>query len=159
MSAFVDLVLDLAAGEVGVRETAPNRGQRVDEYHRYAGRDPALADSWCLQLVFWVFGRAAERLALTNPLPHTSSGHRLWERAPKEWRITGDPQPGDIGIADHGQGKSHVWIWMSAPGPDGRCQTVDGNSGVTGGRNGTMVCRHAKHPSEATLGTLRPIVG
>jgi len=157
LSAFVEKVLDLAAGEVGVRETSSNRGQRVDEYHRWAGRDPAQADSWCAQFVWWVLGHAAEACGVALVMHFSSSGHRLWERN-QNARATGDPQPGDIGIADHGGGKSHVWLWVSAPGPDGRCQTVEGNSNVNGSRNGIMVCRHARLPSEATLGTLRPVV-
>jgi CHAP domain len=154
MSEFIDKVLDIAAGEVGVRETAPNRGPRVDEYHIYAGRDPALADSWCAQFIWWVLGHAADYEG-TAGLRFSSSGARLWELN-QDKIADGDPQPGDVGIADHGEGKSHVWLWVSCPGPDGRAQTIEGNSNIDGSRNGIMVCRHARLPAEATFGTLRP---
>ncbi|HET6283887.1 MAG TPA: hypothetical protein VFH73_23230 [Polyangia bacterium] len=157
MNAFIATALDLAAAEVGVRETSANRGQRVDEYHRYAGRDPAQADSWCAQFVWWVLGHAAAAAGKVLAMRFSSSGHRLRERN-QALHVVGDPQPGDVGIADHGNGKSHVWLWVSGPGPDGRCQTIEGNSNVNGSRNGVMVCRHARLPSEATLGTLRPEV-
>lgn len=155
MTDFVSKVLDIAAGEVGIRETAPNRGPRVDEYHTYAGRVPSAADSWCAQFVWWVIGHAADEEG-TAGLTFSSSGKRLWELN-QDKVVTGDPQPGDVGIADHGKGESHVWLWMSGPGPDGRCQTIEGNSNVDGSRNGIMVCRHARLPSEATFGTLRPV--
>lgn len=155
MTDFVNKSLDIAAAEVGVRETAPNRGQRVDEYHRYAGRDPALADSWCAQFAWWCLGHAAAALNLVLAMRFSSSGHRLWERN-QALAVTGPPQPGDVGIADHGEGKSHVWLWASGPGADGRCQTIEGNSNIDGSRNGVMVCRHARRPEEATLGTIRP---
>jgi hypothetical protein len=154
MTAFVDKVLDLAALEVGVRETSPNRGQRVDEYHRYAGRDPAQADSWCAQFVWWVIGHAAESAGLLPPMRFSSSVHRLWERN-AALHVVGDPRPGDVFCADHGDGKGHCGLVV---GVGDLMHTIEGNSNLSGSRNGNMVVRRARPFSDATLGFLRPAV-
>jgi hypothetical protein len=153
VTAFVDKVLDLAAGEVGVRETTANRGQRVDEYHRYAGRDPAMADSWCAQFVWWVLGHAAEATGGSRPLLFSSRVHGLWNRNASA-RV-GDPRPGDVFCADHGDGKGHCGLVV---GVGDLMHTIEGNSSLSGSRNGNMVVRRARPFSDATLGFLRPAV-
>jgi hypothetical protein len=56
--------LELARGEVGVRETAPNRGPRVEAYQRgcvRAGMRPGFAVGleWCAAFVSWCVYHAA----------------------------------------------------------------------------------------------------
>lgn len=153
--AFVVKLLELAAAEIGVRETSPNRGQRVDEYHRYAGRDPAAADSWCAQFVGWCFGHAAEALGAHNPLPKSSSVWGLWQRSPVSWRVT-DPQAGDVFLIDHGDGKGHCGIVTGRGFADGVVTTVEGNSNADGSRNGDGVYSRSRGIGEITLGFLRP---
>jgi hypothetical protein len=154
LSAFVDKVLDLAAAEVGVRETSANRGQRVDEYHRYAGRDPAQADSWCAQFVFWVFGHAAATVGGPCPVPKTSSVLGLWQRSPLSCRV-GDPQPGDVFLIDHGQGKGHCGIVTGRGFGEGVLTTVEGNTSIHGSRNGDGVYNRTRGIDEINLGFLR----
>lgn len=161
MESFVAKVLDLAAAEVGVRETAPNRGERVDEYHRYAGRDPASADSWCAQFVWWVLGHAAADLGQPSPIRFSSSVLRLWER--NSDRQTAIPRPGDVFCIEHDDGKGHCGIvvagtagppWIAAP--DGTLETIEGNTNGGGSRNGDGVYRRARNVKEINLGFLRP---
>lgn len=153
MSPFVSKLLDIAAGEVGVRETSPNRGQRVDEYHRYAGRDPAQADSWCAQFVWWCLGHAAD---FEHPagLHFSSSALRLWAKNADK-RVT-DPQPGDVFCIDHGDGKGHCGIVTGRGFGEGVLLTVEGNTSVTGSRNGDGVYNRTRGIAEITLGFLRP---
>jgi hypothetical protein len=152
---FVSKLLDIAACEVGVRETAPNRGQRVDEYHRYAGRDPAAADSWCAQFVGFCSGHAAEALDLPNPLPKASSVWGLWQRAPLSMRVA-DPRPGDVFLIDHGDGKGHCGIVTGQAFGEGMLTTCEGNTSVTGSRNGDGVYNRTRGIAEITIGFLRP---
>lgn len=157
MSPFVSKLLDIAAAEVGVRETSYNRGQRVDEYHRYAGRDPATADSWCAQFVGWCFGHAAEACGTPNPLTPSSSVFRLWANN-ADARVIGDsPQPGDVFCIDHGDGKGHCGIVTGIGFGEGVLLTVEGNTSVTGSRNGDGVYNRTRGIAEITLGFLRPV--
>lgn len=157
MTPFVNKLLDIAAAEVGVRETSPNRGQRVDEYHRYAGRDPALTDSWCAQFLYWCYGHAAEALGVPNPLPASSRALGLWERSPDEYRIEPSmmPEAGDVFIIDHGGGKGHCGLVVATPDPgDELIHTIEGNTSVTGARNGDGVYRRTRLLSEINKGYL-----
>ncbi len=156
MTPFVNKLLDIAAAEVGVRETAPNRGQRVDEYHAYIGRDPKLADSWCAQFCCWVYGHAAEALGTPNPLLPSSSVFRLWLKNSAH-QVHNDPQPGDIFCIDHGNGKGHCGIVTGRGFGEGILTTVEGNTSVTGSRNGDGVYNRTRGIAEITLGFLRPV--
>jgi hypothetical protein len=155
MSEFTEKVLNIAAGEVGVRETKPNRGPRVDEYHAYAGRDPALADSWCCQFVGWCFGHAAEALGIEDPLFPSSSVFRMWN-ANASSRVT-DPLPGDVFLIDHGDGKGHCGIVTGIGFGEGVLTTCEGNTNVNGSRNGDGVYNRTRGMAEITLGFLRPV--
>jgi hypothetical protein len=159
MSAFVDKILDLATAEVGVREVTPNRGPRVDEYHRYAGRDPDTADSWCAQFVGWVIGHAEDEIVDAGGAPQptlrfSSSVLRMWEKNPAH-RVT-DPRPGDVFFIDHGKGKGHCGFVVGPGFGDGVLLTIEGNTSVGGSRNGDGVYARSRGLAEINLGFLRP---
>lgn len=152
VSQLATKALEIAAAEVGVRETSPNRGQRVDQYHLYSGRDPAQADSWCAQFVRWVYGHAAEALGVPCPVPKTSSVLGLWQRSPLSCRVL-DPQPGDVFLIDHGKGKGHTGIVVATAGAT--LATIEGNTSAGGSRNGDGVYQRTRDVEEITLGFLR----
>lgn len=153
MSAFIDKLLEMAAAEVGVRETSPNRGPRVDEYHRYAGRDPAQADSWCAQFVGFVAGHAAAAVGIQNPLPKSSSVMGLWQRSPQSSHED-EPHVGDVFCIDHGQGKGHCGIVVGLPADVDYIDTIEGNTNAGGSRNGDGVYRRTRKLGEINLGYL-----
>ncbi len=77
-------VLEIAAGEIGVREDPPasNRGKRVQEYQASVGVDPG--EPWCAAFVYWCFAAAAAELNVANPMKEkkcrTGSVVELWNQ-------------------------------------------------------------------------------
>lgn len=154
MTTFVAKVLEVAAAEVGVRETAPNRGPRVDSYHTYVGRDPAQGDSWCAQFCVFVFGHASAALGAVNPLPRSSSVLGLWQRSPQSSHAD-EPAIGDVFCIDHGQGKGHCGIVIGVPPDSDVIETIEGNTNAGGSRNGDGVYQRTRKLGEINLGYLR----
>lgn len=150
-SSIRDLVVQVAASQVGVREEprGSNRGPQVDEYIRASGLDPR-ADSyaWCICFMQWVFKEAAKSDgAGISPLPRTAGVHALWKMrtsaatnviTPNE----ADPaviKPGMVFLFDTGGGKGHGGFVESVSGS--RLVSVEGNTNNGGSREGYGVFR------------------
>ena len=84
MSAFTDALLVAARATLGVHETGPNRGPRIDEWNRDAGA--ALGSPWCASWVHAMHYIAATACGIANPCPRTAGALKLWHMAPDSAR-------------------------------------------------------------------------
>lgn len=122
--------LDVALTQLGVRESAPNRGMAVDIYLASVGLDPSAGSyPWCAAFAFW----CAQQAGLW--VPRTARAYTMWERGASIRVATGDV--GDVAIHLRKDGTGHVGIVMDRR--DGAYQTVDGNTNVEGAREGNTV--------------------
>lgn len=150
MSPLAVQIIEIAASQVGVRETGRNRGPMVDEYLRAAGLNPAL-DSypWCASFAVWVVRQACLELGIPNPLPRTSGVHKLWMRSPPHTCVQ-RPSPGAIFCIDHGGGKGHCGFVEEVGGT--HLVTIEGNTNDGGSREGDGVYRRSRRFDEVNLG-------
>lgn len=118
-------VLELAAGELGVREAGRNRGVRVEMYQAAAGAQPG--DPWCASFVVWAFKEAVHALGVRMPLPVTPGALKLWRKSDPffHWFT---PTPGAVFIIDHGGGLGHCGL-VEDVRADGTMLTIEGNTG------------------------------
>jgi hypothetical protein len=146
-------VLEVAAGEIGVREKPPgsNRGDRVEEYQASVGIDPG--EPWCVAFIFFCFVKAAKDLAVDNRMAKrrckTGCVLDLWDRARANGVTTvvhdsalDDPSkvaPGMIFIISTGSGHGHAGLVVSVTG--NRLETFEGNTNDGGSREGIGVFR------------------
>ena len=147
-------VLEIATGEIGVREDPPgsNKGKRVGEYQRAVGIDPG--EPWCVAFIFFCFASAARALKMKNPMEtedcKTGSVLDLWNRArrAKGTQIVlhddalNDPskvKPGMIFAISTGGGNGHVGFVANVIG--NRLETIEGNTNDGGSREGIGVFR------------------
>lgn len=136
---LADRAVQIAISQLGNEEIplGSNWGKHVEKYLNAVGLfKPAF---WCAAFVYWCYDEAAKEMDILNPLPKTPGVLDMWNKAPKAWRVKGQPQKGDIGVMDFGKGKGHMFIVTSSTAKI--CQTVEGNSNDDGSRNGTEVCR------------------
>lgn len=149
-------VLEIATGEIGVREEPPgsNKGKRIGEYQRAVGIDPG--EPWCVAFVFFCFATAARALKKRNPLDQagckTGSVLDLWNRARRAKGIKlllhddalNDPskvKPGMVFLISTGGGCGHVGFVASVSG--NRLETIEGNTNDGGSREGIGVFRRS----------------
>jgi peptidoglycan hydrolase-like protein with peptidoglycan-binding domain len=129
--------LQIASLLVGVREEkGPNDGVMVAAFQKDTGNH--VGDSWCMSFAYWCYDEAAHSLGVKNPLIPT--GGSLDQLNRSKCRVIPaaeytDPQPGDIGILDHGGGKGHAYL-VKGPGGAGVVDTIEGNSNTDGSSNG-----------------------
>lgn len=144
--------LDIAVGELGVRETAPNRGPRVERYQREVGIQPG--DPWCMAFVAFCFAEAARTLGGESPLPRTGKVARFWRKCNQLW-LSGFPSVGAIycHLTDPRAPESpgHCGIVLRLT-DDGSFFGVEGNSNPTGSREGDGVVMNRRHPRYVNLG-------
>ena len=143
-SAVVAKALEIAKSQSGVLEDPPgsNRGPQVEAYLKRAGCSPG--DPWCASFVYWCFDEAAQALHLQNLLPRTGSCMTHWSdtkgRKTTARQATNNPslvKPGDVFIINHGNWKGHTGM-VTAVG-DGYITTVEGNTNISGSREGLGV--------------------
>ena len=148
MSAAADKVLDLARGELGVKESPPGSG-RV-KYNDALGWGN---NAWCCAFLWWLFREAgASELFFgggkTAYCPALLAFHR-------EQAVQGDYRPGDV-VFFNFQGKSsaaHVGLCESWDGT--YITTIDGNTGTGNEANGGAVMRRRRH-KKYIVGAYRP---
>ena len=146
-SSLLEEVLKVAASQLHVRETTPNRGPEVDEYLKSVGLNPVGHDySWCAAFVYWCFKQASATLNITNPVYKTAGCIEHWNNAkcPKlpiaaALKDTSKIKPGFVFIIDHGGGHGHTGIVESVEG--GYLTTIEGNTNPGLSSNGYGVFR------------------
>jgi len=152
LSPLLAATLAAAGGEVGIMEDPPgsNRGERVDEYLRAVGLDPAAGNyAWCAAFVYWCFGKGAAASGTANPLPRTGGALALWRGAgaagarqisASEAKATPSlVGPGQIFVLATGGGFGHVGLVESVA--SGVLTTIEGNTNDGGSREGVGVFR------------------
>lgn len=142
---FNDTVLSIARSQLGMAEIphGSNWGKHVEKYLRSVGIGfPA---AWCMAFVYWVFEQACKETGNDNLLVKTGGVMRQWNECKKTLR-TKTPQRGAIFIMDYGKGLGHTGI-VEKVLPDGKIQTIEGNTNDDGSREGYEVARHTRNAS------------
>lgn len=136
--------LEIIISQVGQKENplGSNWGHPVKDYLKAVGIGfPA---SWCAALVYWSFEAAAAELGVINPVPKTGGVLDLLHKS-SGFKVTGEPEAGDVFIMDHGHGLGHCGM-VEIPGTI-TVNTVDGNTNDTGSREGIEVERKVRKRS------------
>jgi hypothetical protein len=125
-------LIEIAKGEIGVRETTTNSSKRIDQYCHYVGFKKV---AWCAAFCSFCFGQAGYKK------PKTAWSPSLF---PKE-RLAKDALPGMVmGIYFPSKGRiAHCGIVIAVKG--GWCETIEGNTNVAGSREGDCVMRKLRH--------------
>jgi predicted nuclease of predicted toxin-antitoxin system len=145
--------LEVAAGEIGVREDPPgsNHGRKVEQYQASVGVDPG--EPWCAAFVYWCFATAASDLGVANPMKEkkcrTGSVVELWDRANANGAkiVTrdaafADPSrvlPGMVFVITMSGGHGHTGLVSKVTG--NTLETIEGNTNDGGSREGIGVFR------------------
>ncbi|MCP1289807.1 CHAP domain-containing protein [Chromobacterium sp. S0633] len=135
--------LKVAVTQLGVEEQprGSNDGPRVREYLKAVKLGPGYA--WCMAFVYWCAAKVCADLHQANPLLQTAGVLRQWNER-SALRVT-RPAPGDVFVMDFGKGQGHTGF-VEAVLPDGRIQTVEGNTNADGSREGYAVARRVRDP-------------
>ncbi|MBN3004529.1 CHAP domain-containing protein [Chromobacterium alkanivorans] len=136
--------LKIAATQLGVTEQprGSNDGPQVRDYLASVKLGPGYA--WCMAFVYWCTAKVCADLHQANPLLQTAGVMRQWNERPA-LRVS-TPLPGDVFIMDFGKGQGHTGF-VEKVLPDGRIQTVEGNTNGDGSREGYAVCRRIRAAS------------
>lgn len=140
MTPIATAALKAASSQIGVTEIprGSNKGPEVEIYLKSVGLGGGYA--WCMAFVFW----CVMHTKLTNPLKKTGGVLAQWNAKP-ELRKT-IPEPGDIFIMDFGNGAGHTGF-VEKIMPNGKIQTIEGNTNADGSRDGYAVCRRTRNIS------------
>lgn len=133
MSLYRKDALEIAKGEVGVKESPPNSndGPRVREYQKTTG---AYRAPWCASFVHWAFEKAGFKI--DNALPAYVPSVEQWLRA-HNW-VVSHPAPGDIVIYNWDGGPSDHMGIVSRVG-EAHFEAVEGNTSYGSNSNGGEV--------------------
>ena len=127
--------LEVAASQVGVRETGRNRGPEIDGYLRSIGLEPG--QPWCAAFVAWCLMRSG---VARDRLPASAGAVRAWVRwAEATDRIEAKPGRGWLFWWLNADGWGH--IGFVAGGIPGLFRTIEGNTDDAGTREGDGVRR------------------
>lgn len=140
--------LEIAVTQIGEEEhpKGSNWGHPVQDYLAAVGIGfPA---SWCMAFVYWCHSKAAIQLSVINPMAKTGGVLDEYNKSRSKYNATGDPQPGDVFIMDHGHGLGHTGFVESYDSVTHSIHTVEGNSNDTGSREGFEVCRKIRSVSK-----------
>ena len=133
--------LKVAITQLGVEEQprGSNDGPQVRQY--LAAVKLGKGYAWCMAFVYWCTAKACADLHQINPLLQTGGVMRQWNER-TALRVA-KPQAGDVFIMDFGKGVGHTGFVEKAL-PDGRIQTIEGNTNADGSREGYAVARRVR---------------
>lgn len=150
---IADALVRIAELEIGVEEAdGSNCGPRVNQYKSATNLPPGESWPWCAAFVDWCVWEAmnhgecaGQRYTFTRPTTAGAWDLKRWSLAQDVSTQTKSPvqydiHPGDIVIFRF----SHVGIATSKPDVHGFVQTIEGNSDLTGSREGGAVGRHVR---------------
>lgn len=146
-SELAQKALDIARSQVGEEEhpRGSNWGHPVQDYLARVGI--AFPASWCMSFMYWSFDEAVKSLKnRANPLIRTGGVLNAWNKAAVKYRVSGEPQEGDIFIMDLGHGLGHTGIIETIQ--NGMLHTIEGNTNDSGSREGFEVCRRVREPNK-----------
>lgn len=128
----------------GLKEDGNNRGKLIDKWNEDLG--VAKGSPWCVSFPQQMWKLAAEFFKTPDILkPDTASVFYLWNHIPDSWKIPADKgQRGDLGV----MAISHLVMCVANCG-DGYYETLEGNTGKAGEREGKYVRHKTKANGEA----------
>jgi hypothetical protein len=144
--------LSIAQSQIGVQELPKNSnaGPAVEKYLKAVGLGKGYA--WCMAFVYWSVNTAAAELKVSNPLSKTAGVLDMYSKM-KDLRVI-NPKPGDFFIMDFGKGTGHTGF-IEKILPDGKLQTIEGNTNSVGSREGYEVARRYDRKTTQMLGFIR----
>lgn len=144
--------LEIAQSQIGVQEIPKNSnaGPAVEKYLKSVGLGKGYA--WCMAFVYWSVKTASIELNIENPLAKTAGVLDMYNRMAKN-RVT-TPQPGDFFIMDFGKGAGHTGF-VEKLLPNGKLQTIEGNTNDEGSREGYEVARRYDRKISLMIGFIR----
>ncbi|WP_268846746.1 CHAP domain-containing protein [Flavobacterium aestivum] len=136
--------LEVATRQIGVTEIpkGSNGGPEVEIYLKSVGLTKGY--SWCMAFVFWCVLEASKKQSFPNPLKKTGGVLDQWNSKPELRR--NKPEPGFVFIMDYGKGLGHTGF-VEKVLPNGKIQTIEGNTNIDGSREGYAVCRRTRNIS------------
>lgn len=145
-----ELIAKTAEAEIGVHETSPNSGERIATYQLCTWL-PVGPWPWCAAFVDYCVAEAVAKFGkVTFPLPKTAGAWDLenWCRSVDnsvklKKPHDGDIKRGDIIIFEF----SHTGIALDSP-KDGYVTTCEGNTNVSGSREGDGVYKKTRSISK-----------
>lgn len=140
---FVSKMIDIAAGEVGVKEVpkGSNKGPRVSEYQRRTGYGTPVP--WCLCFLYWCADEACNAMDVHNEILRTGSCDLILAWAREHRCLFDDPKPGDWGLVTKtSTDATHVFLVKEFA--NGRLTTIEGNTNSDGSREGYAVVQRSR---------------
>lgn len=150
--AAAEVVLNIARGELNVRESPANSNNVKYNTWYYGGPVSGKAYPWCMVFVQWCFHQAGVSLPL-----RTASCGALMTAAKKAgvWK-TADYRPGDVVIYDFPGGAATDHTGIVERVTEAGVIAIEGNTSRTGSQaNGGEVCRKSR-PLRQIVGAVRP---
>ncbi|UWY28808.1 CHAP domain-containing protein [Flavobacterium sp. TR2] len=144
--------LEIAQSQIGVQEIPKNSnaGPAVEKYLKSVGLGKGYA--WCMAFVYWSVKSASTELNVENPLAKTAGVLDMYSKMAK-YRVA-TPQPGDFFIMDFGKGAGHTGF-VEKLLPNGKLQTIEGNTNNIGSREGYEVARRYDRKISQMKGFIR----
>ncbi|MBP4140024.1 CHAP domain-containing protein [Flavobacterium geliluteum] len=144
--------LEIAQSQISVQEIPKNSnaGPAVEKYLKSVGLGKGYA--WCMAFVYWSIKSASIELNVTNPLAKTAGVLDMYNKM-KNKRVT-NPQPGDFFVMDFGKGAGHTGF-VEKLLPNGKLQTIEGNTNDEGSREGYEVARRSDRKISQMKGFIR----
>lgn len=148
---IIKTTLDIARGELGVKEVGNNSGARVRQYQA----STTLGGSfwpWCAAFDSWTLKEAAEKLGIEIEWSNSASCDVIWADGKARGLIRATPQKGDIFLVRAkiagGYSKSDAIHTGFVEDVEGlKFTTIEGNTNNDGGREGVAVMRHNRDVS------------
>jgi hypothetical protein len=136
--------IEIALSYEGLKEEHGNRGALIDQWNADLGIDPGAP--WCLSAIQQWFKLASRFSGKPDILkPDVAHCFTLWSKVPDAWKVKNtEGQRGDIGVL----AISHVAIVLKNCG-NGFYETIEGNTGIKGEREGKYVRRKTEENKEA----------
>ena len=135
---FRSRILAIAQNEVGNTERSNHNDGSILKYPNAFGRG---SEAWCADFVSWVVSKAGG--SMNDPYCPSVKNNLI---ASGNWKGKTNPQPGDLVLFDWDGDRvaDHIGIVKSV-NRDGSVQTIEGNTGGPGGREG--VWERTRHMS------------
>lgn len=140
-------VLDVAIGQIGVKESPPNSNNVLFNTWFYGkevhdGDKPGSKYPWCLVFCSWCYDQAGMNLGVVDYKKGAAGTNYAVTHIVKWGRLVTVPQAGDITIFDwNGDGRfEHAGIFEKHIG-DGLFSAIEGNTAFDNDSNGGQVMR------------------
>jgi hypothetical protein len=139
---LIDLVLRVSSKSIGASEIPANTnsGPYVERVLKRVGLSKG--DPWCAAEVY---DTGATALGALWPLPATGGCQAIYEWAIAHNCVVKTPQRGDVFLVWHPELKrfGHTGFVITV-GPDGSCETDEGNTSGGGSREGWLKARRTR---------------